>query len=152
MKKPVFLLGCLFLAFPAWAQIVLDSKQMGMLKAAQSVQRRDYAAALAAYDRVLAQDGAFVPAYIQRSVVKREMKDEVGSKADASMAVRLAEASLAREPQNPRLYYQRGQAYRLLGDYAKARENVRYAMQLPGADATWNTELQAIDIEEKFYK
>lgn len=156
IRRLFFLLACLAAAFPAdharaqKAAVKLDTKQLLMLKAAQHVQQGDMARALADYDQVLAQDGGFIPAYIQRSVIKREIKDTAGSRADAMMAVRLSEAGLMKDSHNARLYYQRGMGYRLLRDFPKAKENIAYALRLPGADANWQADLRNMEIEEKF--
>lgn len=148
------MLMLIFLLFPplaAQAQALkLGTGQLLMLQAAQKVQQQDFIGALKDYDTILAQDGSNINAYIQRSVVKREIKDTGGAVADARFAARLAENGLRQNPTNARLYYQRGMAYRLMKDYPKAKENIAYAMRLPGAEPNWQHDLRNTEIEERF--
>lgn len=137
-------------ALPLHKPIALDMKNILMLQAAQAVQKGEFKAALSIYDKIIAQNGDYIAAYIQRSVVRREIKDEAGSRADATMAIRLCEHRLRQQPNNAELYHQRGMGYRLLKDYPKAKENIQYAMRMPGANRNWEQDLRNIQIEEKF--
>ncbi len=102
-------------------KLKIDPNQQVMLDAAQKVMQKDYESALKLYNQVIA----------------------------AAMAVRLSEARLQQHPQNARLYYQRGTGYRLLKDFPKATENIRYAMQLAGGKRDWEFDLKAIALEQK---
>lgn len=131
-------------------QVVIPQDQQLMLQAARMVMQRDYGGALRLYDQAIGMNPGNIEAYIERSVVKREMQNTAGSEADAAMAVRLSDAAITRDPKNPLLYYQRGMGYRFLRDFAHAKENVRYAMQISGGQhSDWETDLRAIELEEK---
>jgi tetratricopeptide (TPR) repeat protein len=129
--------------------VVIAQEQQLMLDAAQKVLKSDWRGALAVYDQVIALNASSIQGHLQRSVVKRELQDARGSQQDAAMAVTLSEAALQQNPQSARLYYQRGTGYRLLKDFPKATENIRYAMQMKGGKRNWETDLKAIALEEK---
>lgn len=131
---------------------LIGPEQQLMLKAAEAVMHKDYAAALSLYDQVLAANGGHIEAYLQRSVVKREMQDAGGSQADAAQAVRLADMALQQSstPQKTaKLHYQRGTGYRFLKDFARAKADMQEAMRLAPGRGDWRTDFRAIELEEK---
>lgn len=135
---------------PAPGGVLIGQEQKLMLDAAQKVVHQDFSGALPLYDQVIALNRFNTSAYLQRSMVKREIGDAAGSRNDAQMAVHLAETALQTDPKNPKLYYQRGMGYRLMKDFAKARENIQYAIQLSGGTRRdWQTDLNSIALEEK---
>src|SRR5579884_2269582 len=77
-------------------QLLIGQDQQYMLEAAKKVMKHDLAGALPLYDQAIHGNPANIEAYIQRSVVKRELRDAEGSSADAAMALRLSDAAIAR--------------------------------------------------------
>lgn len=127
-------------------QITNDQKLM--LEAANKFITRDYAAAENLYTQALAVNSGNVDAYLQRAAVRREMHNANGMASDAKMAVTLADSALQQNPNDPNLYYRRGMGYRLLGQFDQARSDIASGMRIGGPD-TWNTDLEAIELERR---
>lgn len=128
----------------------IGEEQKRMLEASQKVLKQDYAGALAIYDQIIAANGANTQAYLQRGIVRREMKDTAGSRADGAAALRLADMASQQSPQNAKVYYQRGSAHRLLGNFPEARADIEKAISLsPRPRSDWQADLRAIDLEAK---
>ncbi len=138
---------------PAQAAIVFNGisigpEQKAMLQAAQYVMKNQFREAEALYSQVIGMNDGFIEAYLQRSVVRRELGNVAASQSDAVMAVRLTEMKLKDQPQNARLYYQRGTGYRLLRQFPQARKDIETAISLSGNNS-WRGDLQAMALEEK---
>lgn len=129
-------------------QLQIGPDQQLMFDAAKKVVNRDYHGAETIYNQVIAMNGHNIDAYVQRGIVRREQGNAAGAAADGKAAVTLADASLANNANNPMLYYQRGMGYRLLKNYAQAKQDVATGIKLGGSE-NWNTDIQAINLEEK---
>lgn len=141
------LMGALFSA-PASAQVNLGQEPMLMLQASQLVLNQEYGEAENVYSQVLVMNPNNLQAYIQRAIVRREMKNRRGMESDAVEVLNLTNLGLEKDPNNADLYYHRGTAYRLLKDFPKARADIQHALQLNPTDS-WRQDLIAIDLEEK---
>lgn len=119
-----------------------------MFSAVGKVVNKQYAEAEELYNRAIAINGSNIEAYLQRGIVRREMGNARGAAADGQQVVSMANALLQSNSQNVTALYQRGMGERLTRDFAAAKQDIRTAIQM-GGSASWQTDLQAIDFEEK---
>ena len=119
-----------------------------MFEAAGKVVHHDYKGAEALYNQAIAANSGNVDAYLQRGIVRRELGDEAGTASDGQMAVRLADGALKNNPNDPNLYYKRGMGFRLLKNYDQAQKDISAGMNM-GGPSVWQTDLQAIALEQK---
>lgn len=126
----------------------LAPEQQYMLRAAQYVMAKRFTDAEAIYSQVIASNDHYTDAYIQRSIIRRELGKESASKSDAMIAIKLADMQLQQQQQNAKLYHQRATGYRILRQFAKARDDYNRALSLNNT-ATWRADLQAMALEEK---
>src|SRR4051812_11290613 len=89
-------------------KVIMTDDQKLMLSAAQKIMSRDFRGAEALYSQAISINGRNIDAYLQRGIVRRELKDEEGSASDARMVVALANEGLKTDDRNPNLYYDRG--------------------------------------------
>ncbi len=154
--KPLFLvpfIGLLGVVHSASAQLLqVGPAQQLMLTAAQAVMKQDYNEALTLYNQAIATDPGNIEAYLQRGVIRRQMKDETGARADGDTALQLADNAIAANPGNAMLYHQRSMANRLRLQFRQAREDAQRAQQLPGANGAWENDVNAIILEEKMHQ
>ncbi len=129
-------------------RLVIGEEQKLMLEAMRKVMARDYRAAEQIYSRIIGMNQGNIDAYLQRGIVRRELKDERGTVSDANAVVTLANSTLPVQPANPNLYYQRGMGFRLLRNFRQAKQDISRAIQMSGQTG-WRTDLQAIELEEK---
>lgn len=132
------------------AKLIISPAQQLLLEASQFVSKKDFASAEQIYSQIISSDGGNIDAYLQRAVVRREMDNHQGSKRDATMVTRLANATLQRDPDDAESFYHRGKAHRLLYNFEQAKKDIITAIKLSGKNR-WRTELQAIALEEKIY-
>lgn len=131
--------------------LAIGEEQKLMFEASSKVMKKDYEGALEAYNKAIAVNGANIQAYIQRGVVRRELGDTGGARADGLAAAQLANGALAQNPNSASLYYQRGSAMRLLKDYDRASADIQHAIQLSGGQRRdWQGDLNAIELDKKF--
>lgn len=129
-------------------QIQIGADQKILFEAATKMVQRDFKAAEALYGQAIAINNKNIEAYLQRSMTRRELGDDAGMTSDAQTVVTLADAVLQQDPQNAHLHYQRGMGYRLLKQFEAAKNDVTTGMQLSG-NSSWQTDLQAIDLERR---
>lgn len=130
-------------------QILMNSDQKLMLEAAQKVMKKEYPAAETLYSQAILANGGNIDAYLQRAMVRRELNNPAGVQQDARMAVVLANNALQKNNRNATLFYQRGMGFRLLKDFAQARQDIAGAIRMGGGSASWQSDLDGITMEEK---
>lgn len=144
-------------AAPAHAQqqmVIIDGKiqispsQKLILLASQKVAAREFREAESLYTQAIALDGSDADAYLHRGVVRREQGNMGGAQSDARAAIMLSNNVLQQNPGDATAYYQRGNGFRLLREYAQAKSDVQQAINL-GGDPNWRTDLRDIALEEK---
>lgn len=133
-------------ASPAIAPV--SPSQQLIFDANKKILQGDYASAEALYNKAIALDGNNASAYLQRGVVRREMKNEPGMRADAQMAVALLNQKLQADNRNAGAYHERSMAYRLLKQFDAAKQDLTLAIQLSG-NARWQTDMTALELERK---
>jgi tetratricopeptide (TPR) repeat protein len=154
----------LSLAFPAQAQtqrmVIENGKvasasrpevggdQVLMLEAVGKVMQRDYRAAETLYSQAIAQNAGNLQAYIQRGLIRRELKDGQGAQSDGRAVVTLADRTLQRNSEDADAYQQRAMGYRLQGQFALAKEDMRMALKRQ-RKISWENDLKAIELEER---
>ena len=135
------------------AQLRMAPEQQWLLEAAQTAVAGDYPGAIVLYNQVLQQNPGHVDALLQRALLKREVKDGLGQQADARRAWQLANTQVEANPRKAKAYWRRGMAYRLAQDFEPAKRDIRYAIELKGGQKLdWQTDLRAIELEERMYQ
>lgn len=141
-------LACIWFSRPSYAQVSIGPEPLMMLEASQHVLKGEFPRAEILYSQVIATNPGNLQAYIQRAIVRREMKDRKGMEADAIEVLNQTNMGISKDPGNADLYYHRGTAFRLLKDFPKARADIQEAITLSPNDS-WRQDLMAIDLEEK---
>ena len=126
----------------------LDQEGLQMLDAMQKVQQRDYKGAEQVYTTMLNANPQNSDAHLQRGVLRRELKDVRGSQEDARATISLANGQLMQNQRDAAAYHQRGMAYRLLGQYPQAMQDIDTSLKL-GGDTNWKSDLRDTALEEK---
>lgn len=129
------------------APVITPSQQL-IFDANKKILQGDYASAEALYNKAIALDGNNASAYLQRGVVRREMKNEPGMRADAQMAIALLNQKLQADNRSAGAYHERSMAYRLLKQFDAAKQDLTLAIQLSG-NARWQTDMTALELERK---
>lgn len=124
-----------------------DSQKL-MFAASKKIVERDYRSAEAIYTQVIASNNGNTDAYLQRALVRRELKDTQGMAADAKAAIVLASHTLKNNPNKASAWYQRSLGLRFLKQFDQARADLNKAIALKGR-AEWQTDLKAIELEQK---
>jgi len=154
MRKILLFIACAMMSVPQFAlaqapmRLHIAGDQKLMFDAMQKVMKRDWKGAEMIYTQVLAINGGNVDAYLQRGLMRHELGDEAGQAADGRKAVMLANSGLQANPHDANAYYQRGMGERLLKDYPAAKQDIATAVKMTG-NATWQTDLQAVEFDEK---
>ena len=128
--------------------VQFSAAQKLMLQADGKVMHHDYSSAENLYSQVIAMDGNNIDAYLQRGIIRREMKNTDGAASDGQTAVTLANAALQQRPNDPNLYYKRGMGFRLIRNFDQAKKDIAAGINLGGPEA-WKTDLQAVILEAK---
>lgn len=154
----IVLLAALAVTVPGYAYAETIKLQSGMassgtkisplLEASKKAMAGDLRGAEVAYSAIIASNPNHIEAYLQRGVMRRELGDATGRALDGQAALTLVDQRLQANPNSAELYRQRSMADRLLKNYPQARTDLRRAMQLDGGNR-WQTDLQAITLEEK---
>jgi tetratricopeptide (TPR) repeat protein len=136
------------MVFGGNSKLQITNDQQVLFEAANKVMNRDFASAEGLYSQAIAMNGRNIDAWLQRAVTRRELGNEAGMQSDARTVIALSDEALQQTPQNANLFYERGMGYRLLRDYDKAREDISTGMRI-GGRSSWQTDLQAIELERK---
>lgn len=147
----ILILSCLVWAASLGAAraFELAPDQMLMLQASQKAVEGKFEEAEALYSQALAANPNNLRGYLGRGLVRRELKNTRGVQDDG---VRLLDESgklIFANASNADAYYLRGMAYRLMGDFTKAEQDVRQAIALDPTNKEWLQDLQAILLEKK---
>lgn len=147
MLRALVIALALMLGFSAQAGVTIDPVGKLMLEASGKFVAGDYAAAEALYTQALSLNSSHPDAYLQRGLVRRELGNDTGARADAQAAFPLIEA-MAKGASQAQTHVRRSQAYRLLGRFDEAEAELRQAMRLTGS-REWETDLKAIALERR---
>ena len=131
--------------------IEFGKEQQLMFGAANKAIKGDLRGAEMDYSQVISMNASNVDAYLQRGLIRRELKNPAGAKADGQAAAVLANKRVEQYPNKSSAYHQRGMAYRLLGNYVQAAKDVQRAYQMTH-DESIRVDLQAIVLEQKTAK
>jgi tetratricopeptide (TPR) repeat protein len=132
-------------------KLQINEDQKLMFEAAGKVVKNDFKGAEAIYNQVLSRNNSNIEAFLQRGIVRRELGDLDGAVSDGRSVVTLANGKLRQNPNDAYSYHQRGMGLRLLKDYNNAKADISKAIQMSG-QASWKTDLQAIELEQKAFK
>lgn len=140
---------CGLLSLPAAAaQVQMSGDTQLMFSAMQKVMHRDFRGAEAIYSKVIEANPNNIEAWLQRALMRRELKDAAGARSDGHQAAAIADRELAKNPNDATLYYYRGMGLRYMKDYPDAERDIARAIQMSGS-ASWKADLQATELEAK---
>ncbi len=119
-----------------------------LFKAQEKLMKRDFSGAEQIYTQAIALDDSNVTAYLQRGVVRRELRNYRGVDSDARTVVALSNRIISANPRDPDGYYKRSMALRLLHQFDQAKKDVLTAIQL-GGKLSLKNDLKAIELERR---
>jgi tetratricopeptide (TPR) repeat protein len=138
----------LFIGTSAYAETRSTEESALMLQGAVKTMKRDFHAAEDIYSRIISMDNNNAEAYVQRGLVRRELKNTQGMEADANRAIVLIDAGLQQNPNDADLYYHRSTAERMLKNFDAAEQDLNQSIHL-GKHGNFDTDWKAIALERK---